>query len=540
MDLQLVNGENAVAWGAIEAGVSVVTGYPGSPGTGTFNTLAETAEAYGYHTEWCINERIALDIAAGVSQGGKRAFVCLKSVGMNVALDTLMVLNMTGVHAGLVILLGDDPGAWGSQNEQDTRFIAPMAEIPMLEPSTPKEGREMIKWAFEFSELLRTVVIIRITRSFSLSESLLSPISVPEAKLSLSPDREPMRWISGPSNTMENHRQVHHKIQQASKQFSHLPFNKIEGSGSKGILASGFTCSKLTEALSGTDISDLSILKLSTLYPLPKDLLTQFLDQCQEILVLEEVDPYLEDAIKTVGYDTGHTPKILGKRTTDVNWEGELFRWHIQQALDAYLPDFSPSQYYTQDEWEKEKPARKSYCAGCPYIEILTILRQVAEDLGQNPFLSADPGCAITAAHLLDTKLCMGSAIGAATGLQKAGIDERAIAIFGDSAFYHSGLNALVHASATQLNLLTIVLDNGGAVTTGGQSTPNNALSSFNDVGTSIGIVDLASSCGVEFIWIIKEDDDAEKMSNIFREALTVDTGLNMVVVQKSCKPIEE
>ena len=220
MDLQLVNGENAVAWGAIEAGVSVVTGYPGSPGTGTFNTLAETAEAYGHHTEWCINERIALDIAAGVSQGGKRAFVCLKSVGMNVALDTLMVLNMTGVHAGLVILLGDDPGAWGSQNEQDTRFIAPMAEIPMLEPSTPKEGREMIKWAFEFSELLRTVVIIRITRSFSLSESLLSPISVPEAKLSLSPDREPMRWISAPSNTIENHRQVHHKIQQATKQFN--------------------------------------------------------------------------------------------------------------------------------------------------------------------------------------------------------------------------------------------------------------------------------------------------------------------------------
>ena len=167
-----------------------------------------------------------------MSQGGKRAFVCLKSVGMNVALDTLMVLNMTGVHAGLVILLGDDPGAWGSQNEQDTRFIAPMAEIPMLEPSTPKEGREMIKWAFEFSELLCTVVIIRITRSFSLSESLLPPISAPEAKPSLPPDREPMRWISGPSNTMENHRQVHHKIQQASKQFSHLPCNKIEGSGS--------------------------------------------------------------------------------------------------------------------------------------------------------------------------------------------------------------------------------------------------------------------------------------------------------------------
>lgn len=540
MDLQLVNGENAIAWGAIEAGVSVVTGYPGSPGTGTFNALAETAEVYGHHTEWCINERIALDIVAGVSQGGKRAFVCLKSVGMNVALDTLMVLNMTGVHAGLVILLGDDPGAWGSQNEQDTRFIAPMAEIPMLEPSTPKEGREMIKWAFEFSELLRTVVIIRITRSFSLAESLLPPISEPEVKLSLSPDRETMRWISGPSNAMDNHREVHHKMQQATEQFSHLPFNKIEGSGSKGILAGGFTYSKLMEALSGTDTSDLSIFKLSTLYPLPRDLLIQFLGQCEEVLVLEEVDPYLEDAIKTVGYDAGHTPKILGKRTTDVNWEGELFRWHIQQSLGTYLPSFLPSQYYTQDGWEKEKPARKPYCAGCPYVEILTTLRQVAKDLGQNPFLSADPGCAITAAHLLDTKLCMGSAIGAAAGLQKAGIDEPAIAIFGDSAFYHGGLNALVHARATKLNLLTIVLDNGGAVTTGGQSTPNNTPPSSDDSETTIGIVDLASSCGVKFIWIIEDDDDTEKMSNVFREALTVETGLNMVVVRKFCKPIDE
>ncbi|HIO80886.1 TPA: hypothetical protein EYG59_20080 [Candidatus Poribacteria bacterium] len=540
MNLQPINGENAIAWGAIEAGISVVTGYPGSPGTGTFNALAETAEVYGHQAEWCINERIALDIAAGVSQGGKRAFVCLKSVGMNVALDTLMVLNMTGVHAGLVILLGDDPGAWGSQNEQDTRFIAPMAEIPMLEPSTPEEGRGMIKWAFEFSELLCTVVIIRITRSFSLSESLLPPISVPEAKPSLPPDRGPMRWISGPSNTVVNHRQVHQKIQQATEQFSHLPFNKIEGSGPKGILASGFAYSKLTEALTGTDTSDLSILKLNALYPLPKGLLTQFLDQCQEILVLEEVDPYLEDAIKAVGYDTGHTPEILGKRTADVNWEGELFRWHIQQALDAYLPDFSPSKRYTEDEWEKEKPARKPYCAGCPYIEILTILRQVAEDLGQNPFLSADPGCAITAAHLLDTKLCMGSAIGTAAGLQKAEIEEPAIAIFGDSAFYHSGLNALIHARATGLNLLMIVLDNGGAVTTGSQSTPNNALSSSDNVGATVSIIDLASTCGVEFIWIIEENDDDEKMGGVFRQALTADAGLNMIVVQKSCKPIDE
>ena len=154
MTLQKIDGNRALAWGAIEAGVSLVTGYPGSPTTGTFQALAESAHEFGHLAEWCLNERMALDIAAGASQGGKRALVCLKSVGMNVALDTLMTLNLTGVHAGLVILLGDDPGAWGSQNEQDTRLLAPLAELPLLEPATPEEGRRMICWAFDFSKTL--------------------------------------------------------------------------------------------------------------------------------------------------------------------------------------------------------------------------------------------------------------------------------------------------------------------------------------------------------------------------------------------------
>ena len=537
MSTQKINGDRALAWGAIEAGVSLTTGYPGSPGTGTFNALAETATEYGHQAEWCPNERVALDMAAGASQGGKRALVCLKSVGMNVALDTLMVLNMTGVYGGLVILLGDDPGAWGSQNEQDTRPISTLAELPMLEPSSPEEGRQMMRWAFEYSETHRAIVIVRIIRSFSVCEEELSPIQAPKTLPAMPPDREPMRWISALRTTPGNHRRLHDTIHKITEEFNDLPFNRVEGTGQKGILAAGFSYSKLQDALQGADTSDLTILKLSVQYPLPPDLIARFLKTCDEILVLEEVDPFLEDGIKTIGYDAGVTPRILGKRTGHIPREGELFRWQIQKALDTFLPGFSPSKRYTQAEWEKEKPFRKAHCAGCPYVEILTAFREEATALGQNPFLAGDPGCVVMAASLLDTKLCMGSSIGVAAGLRKVGVPERTVAILGDSSFYHSSINALIHASATQSDLLMIVLDNGGARTTGGQPTPDRGVPVSGAPGPIVGIRDLAAACGVQSIWTVEENDPDDRMRTIFREALET-KNLGLVIVKKPCKPV--
>ncbi len=535
MEKQKLDGDRSLAWGAIEAGVSVITGYPGSPGTGTFNALAAAAEAFGHQAEWCVNERVALDIAAGVSQGGRRALVCLKSVGMNVALDTLMVLNMTGVHAGLVILMGDDPGAWGSQNEQDTRSLAPLAEIPMLEPATPGEGREMMRWAFDFSESLRTVVVLRITRSFCARQEDLPPLAPPTGKPSLPPDREPMRWISALRTTVANHRRLHRTLGKAANRFEGLPHNRLEGSGPYGILAGGFVYTKLRDALAGADASDTTVLKLSTIYPLPRGLITRFLESCEVVLILEEVDPYLEDAIKAVGYDIGVNPDIRGKRTGHVNWEGELFRWHIQTALDAYLPGFAPANRYTEEEWQKERPSRKDHCAGCPYVGILRAFREEAADLGQNPFVAGDPGCIVMALDQLDTKLCMGSSIGVAAGLRKAQVGERTVAIFGDSAFYHSAINALIHARATGADLLALVLDNGGAVTTGGQTTPDRGFSPSDPTGAAIGIRDLAAACGVDRIWSIGETDGEDRLRHVFRGALSTD-GLGLVIVRKPCK----
>lgn len=534
---QTIDGERALAWGAVEAGVGVVTGYPGSPGTNTFNAMAEMAKDHGHHAEWCINERIALDMAAGASQGGKRALVCLKSVGMNVALDTLMVLNMTGVHAGLVIVMGDDPGAWGSQNEQDTRTLGPLAELPMLEPATPGEGRDMIKWAFEYSESLQSIVILRLTRSYSVSTQALSDFRPAAQHATREPDREPMSWISALRTTEGNHTELHEKIARATAQFSDLPFNSIDGDGQKGIIACGMVHTKLLDTLEGADTSGLSILKLSALYPLPQKLIADFLAKCSEVLVVEEVDPYVEDAIKAIGYDAGFTPPILGKRTGHLTSVGELFRWHIQNALDNYLPNFSPTTRYTEENWESEKPFRKNHCAGCPFTEILSALREEANALGQNPFISADPGCVVMAAPMLDTKLSMGSAIGVACGLSKTDIAERTIAICGDSAFYHGGINALVHARATGATPIVIVLDNGGSLTTGGQTTPDQGVQINGKAGPQVTIRDLALACGASRVREVQEQDTDDQMRAVFRDALQ-DPTLNLVIVRKPCHEV--
>ena len=530
-----IDGDHALAWGAIEAGVSLVTGYPGSPGTGVFNTLSETADAYGHQTEWCTNEKVALDLAAGISQGGRRVLVCIKSVGMNVASDTLMTLNMTGAP-GLVVMIGDDPGAWGSQNEQDSRLLGPWAEVPILEPATPDEGRRMMRWAYDLSEKFNTLVIVRATRSFTQRCQHLPEIEAPAERPARPVDREPLRWISTSINTVENDRRRHLTLKTVEAQFGGCPFNRISGSGTRGILAAGFVDTKLQDAMSGADTSEVCRLKLGTLYPLPKDLIAAFLKRCNEVLVFEEVSPYLEDAVKSIGYDAGATPKVLGKRTGHVNWEGELFRWQIQKSLDAYLPGFTPAKRYIEAEWEKEKPVRKNPCAGCPFEEILATFREEASAVGQNPFIAGDPGCVVAGRRYLDAKHSMGSAISVAAGVKRAGFKQKVVAAFGDSAFYHTGVNALMHARVTETDLLMLLFDNGGSHTTGGQVTPDRGLVRPGGRGPTIGIGEVAAACGVESVWTIEEEEPEERMRAIFREALAQKEGLGLVILRKPCK----
>jgi indolepyruvate ferredoxin oxidoreductase alpha subunit len=472
MPIQTVTSSQALAHGALVSGVKVVTSYPGSPSSETVEALIELADRHGLHVEWSSNEKVAMEIGIGASIAGRRALVCTKSVGMNVMIDPLMALNLTPVHGGLVILLGDDPGGYGSQNDQDTRSLAPMLEMPWIEPATPADGFAMMQTAFAVSEQFHTAMILRETRSFTQQ---VEPVDIPEGPYP-QPDlglvRETWRFVPVPRNVVEKHRALHERLAALEQWANDAPFNRIEGQGGRGIVAAGFAYRKLLDVLGDEPRDDLRILKLGVLFPLPSDLVSGFLAGCREVLVLEENEPYLETQIKAVAHDAGCRVRILGKQTGHTRREGELFRWQIQQALARFLPGFVAGRTYLEKDEASERPPRENYCAGCRFRLILDALGEAAARLGQQPVLVGDPGCLAAVGDRLEAKFAIGSAVGVADGLSRAGIGERAVALFGDSSFFHTTLPAIANAVHHGSDLLMVVLDNGATVTSGFQPHP--------------------------------------------------------------------
>ena len=523
-----------MAYGALVSGVKLVTSYPGSPSSGTVAALISVARDRGLYVEWSSNEKVAMEMGIGASIAGRRALVCTKSVGMNAMLDPLMALNLTPVHGGLVILLGDDPGGYGSQNDQDTRPLAPMLEMPMIEPATPSEGYAMMQEAFAASERLHTALIVRETRSFAQQ---VEPVEVPDGPYK-QPDlgllRETWRFVPVPRNVVAKHRALHERLA-AFRQWSNgLPFNQIEGSGSKGIVAAGFAYQKLRDVVGDNPRDDLRVLKLGVLYPLPAEVVTKFLSGCREVLVIEENEPYVETHIKAIAYEAGCRPKVLGKETGHVGREGELYRWQIQQALEVFLPGFVPARGYLEENEAAECPERENFCAGCRYDVIFDALEEVCTHLGQKPVLVGDPGCLARVAERLDAKYAIGSAVGVADGMSKAGIPERAVALFGDSSFFHTTLPALCNAVYNKSDILMVVLDNGATVTSGFQPNPGVGKDALGRPAPALSIERIARACGVDFVRTVEADEPGSRLRDAFHECL-INHGLALLIIRTRC-----
>jgi indolepyruvate ferredoxin oxidoreductase, alpha subunit len=534
MSLQTITSAQALAQGALVAGVKVVTSYPGSPSSETVELLIEFAAQHGLHVEWSSNEKVAMEIGIGVSIAGRRALVCTKSVGMNAMIDPLMVLNLTPVHGGLVILLGDDPGGYGSQNDQDTRPIASMVEMPMMEPATPAEGFAMMHAAFDISEKYHTAVIVRQTRSFTQQSEPVDIPPGPYSHPSLGFAREPWRFVPVPKNVVEKHRELHQRLTKLEPWANTAPFNKVDGSGEVGIIAAGFVYRKLLDVLGDAPRQNLRLLKIGILYPLPRELVSHFLIDCRHVLVFEENEPYLETQIKAVAHDSGCSARIFGKQTGHVHREGELFRWQIQQALERFLPGFVPVRAYLEQDEAMERPPRENHCAGCRFGVIVDALREVAAGLGQNPVLIADPGCLTPVADRIDAKFAIGSAVGVAEGLARAGIGERAVALFGDSSFFHTTLPAIVNAVHQRSDILMVVLDNGATVTSGFQPHPGVERDAHGELAPALDIERIARACGVADVHTVGPEDLDKQLRPLFHQGLTR-PGLRLIVARSPC-----
>ncbi len=526
-----MNGDQALALGAFYSGVKLVSSYPGSPSSGTVESLISRAKERDIYVEWSSNERVAMELGIGASIAGRRALVCTKSVGLNVMIDPLMALNLTPVHGGLVILLGDDPGGYGSQNDQDSRSLAPLLEMPMMEPAEPSEGFAMMQEAFRISEKYHTAVILRETRSFSQQ---IASIQIPDepcqgADLGLA--REPWRFVPVPLNVVEKHRELHIRIEEMDDWVNDIPFNKLMGGGSRGILAAGFAYRKLLDALNDEIPGDFRLLKLGLLYPLSRKIIMDLLKKCREVLIVEEGEPYLETQVKAIAYDAGCQTRIYGKRIGCLNREGELFRWQIQEALKEFVPAFIPPRKFLKEQEDEERPGKENYCGDCQYDRIIDKLEEATASLGQKSFLVGDPGCLVTVADRLDAKYALGSAVGVADGLSKAGIDERAVAIFGDSSFFHTALPAICNAVHNRSDILIVVLDNKATASTGFQSNPGVGKDALGRERPALDIGRIARACGVNTIFEAGPDNLDSALKDTFQRAFD-HPDLAMVIVR--------
>ena len=535
MQAHPLSGEQALAYGAWAAGVRVVTGYPGSPSSGAVTHLLTISTPDEVHIQWSANEKVAFETALGASLTGQRALVCMKSVGLNVALDPLMTANLTGVRGGLVILVGDDPGAWASQNEQDSRYLAAFVELPLLEPASPAEGTTMIADAFDLSEEMGLPVMLRETRDFSRQCGRVPPLPrAPSRPSDFTP--EGLKWVSLPFNVVANHRRLHERLTEVSARFDASRFNSVDGQGSTGIVAAGFAHAKLLEALPEGIPADMSVLKLGTIHPLPEEFLTAFLADKGEILVIEETEPLLEKGLRALAQRRGLSLDIQGKQTGHLPREGALTAEQIRAVIARLRGEALPALVVASGQ-AAARPSQQGLCEGCFYIPLFAALRDALFELGLQAVVCADPGCCIrihqAPFEMLHVKHSMGSAIGLASGLWLAGVDALPIALVGDSSFLHSGINGLLSAVASGVDMLVLILDNGSAALTGGQPHPGSGRDARGSRARAVQLEELLAACGVEHLDTI-DPTDRPSASGELRAALLAE-GLRVVIGRGEC-----
>jgi indolepyruvate ferredoxin oxidoreductase alpha subunit len=540
MSTLLQTGAQALARGAIEAGVSLVTSYPGAPATAVVNSIIQSTTSDQARVEWTANEKVAIEMAFGGSMAGVRSLLCVKGVGLNIGLDPLMAFNLSGVNAGLVILVGDDPGSWGSQNEQDSRTLAVAAEIPLIEPTSVPKAHSAMREAFRLSEETGLPVIVRVTRALVQAEAEVPAESVGKTAPPPQFQREFMRWVVLPINVVPYHRRLLERMDQVRAQFESSPFNGIAGIGQHGIIAAGWSYQKTLEAMGNKVPPELRILRLGSFNPLPDELVTGFLQSVETCLVVEETAPLVERAVQAVAQSRGLCLPIHGRDSGHIPRVGEVFSPHIAAAMNQLLPQLNLSE---EGKTSRPMPSREPLCEGCFYIPTFDALLDVIDEIGgrENAIIVGDPGCMVKAQmepyQLMDVKNSLGASIGMgagiATALAQEGTDKYVIAICGDSGFLHSGFMGLVDAARVNARMLVLILDNGTTALSGGQPHPGSPVAARGQPRRAVDLAGLALETGAGMVRSV-DVDQVEDIRSAILDGIRFD-GLAVVIARGKC-----
>lgn len=523
-------GNQMMAKGAIAAGVRVAAGYPGTPSTEVLETVAALNPG-GIHVQWSVNEKAAMEVAAGASFSGARALVTMKQVGLNVAADPLMCLAYLGVKGGMVVLVADDPGPVSSQTEQDTRRFAEYANLPVLDPSDPNEAYEMMRSAFDLSEHAGLPVILRPTTRVCHSSATLKEDRQREEKVPEGFVRNP-KWVIFPSLSYKNHLALEEKQREIAEMFCASPFNSVKGDADRGIAAGGMAYAYAKEALLDLG-AEARVLKLGAVYPFPEKLAVRFLKGLGRALVLEELDDVIEQKLlETAGKHHMQT-EILGKRTRHAPCAGEYSYEIVKKAVAAFLGTPSDPE---QTDACAALPARPPVlCAGCSHRAAFYAVKQALK--GQNAVFTGDIGCYTLGnappLSMVDTCLCMGAGVTVAQGMQCAGNDARHVAFIGDSTFFHSGVTGLLNAVYNKTDITVVVLNNATTAMTGHQPHPGTGKTMMSEMSEQIDIEKLALACGAAYVRRLSPFS-LERAGQAVREA--VDTkGASVLIFDSAC-----
>jgi len=543
-DLKLLLGNEAIARGALEAGIRVATGYPGTPSTEIIEALAKIALKEGIYVEWSVNEKVALEVAIGASMLGLRSLVAMKHVGLNVASDAFMSLGYCGVRGGLVIISADDPNCYSSQNEQDNRLYGLMSYIPVYEPSDQQEAKDLTKYLFQISEEYRTAILLRITTRIAHTRGIVRLGDIVKIHRELYFEKDKKRWVLLPINARNLKRKIISRLKEISRFNENFKFNiKVQdGDEEIGIITSGISYLYSLEAIKTLGIEDkIALLKLSSVYPIPENMVKNFIRPLNKVIIIEEVEPFLELQIRQfIPKDI----KLFGKNL--LPRYGELNVDIIARTLSKFFNlsphNKVPIEYMHKIERLKSIiPSRPPVlCPGCPHRATFYALKVALNSLKiKNAVFMGDIGCYTLGYfppyEVIDTTLCMGSSIGLANGIAHFSKDI-VIAIIGDSTFFHTGIPPLINAIYNKAPMLIVILDNMVTAMTGHQPHPGTGITAMSIKTKTIHIEKLVRSLGVSLVEVI-DPYDIKKSIEKFMDAIKHIKVMNEIAIVISRRP---
>ena len=542
MHQEFLMGNQAIALGALAAGVRLVAGYPGTPSTEVLETVAKNRQENTY-VEWSVNEKSAMEVGTGAAYTGARTMVTMKQVGLNVAADPLMSLEYIGVKGGMVILVADDPGPISSQTEQDTRHFARFSKLPCFDPSTVQEAYDMVQEAFEYSEKYGTPVFFRSTTRVSHGYASIQVKDVEEYK-NVEPEgfvKDTKRWVIFPKLSYQAHINIEARNEELAKVFSQYKRNLLIPAGDdckelkKGIATGGFNYTYVTEAMA--DLGQLRELKVSTPHPFPEQLAVEFLTGLEEVLCIEELDPVIE---RELIYIAGkyHLPvKILGKLSHHVKNSGENTRDSVLADIAAFMGRQLPEQGENgQAVPAPELPVRPPVlCAGCPHRASFYAVKKAMQ--GRKTIFCGDIGCYTMGnampLDMVDTCLCMGAGLGIAQGVGHIEPDTSCFAFVGDSTFFAAAIPGVVNAVYNQAEMTLVVLDNSTTAMTGHQPHPGTGHTMMGEVVAKVNIEAVLQGIGVTAVETVNPLD-LDKSIEVVRKMAGL-PGVKAIIFKYPC-----